>query len=228
MKNLNLKLIAAIFIFSIIGFATMQITINNVAGSEANFTLFDSVAPTASSFLGTIPGIVAVIGMRFIEIMQNGFDSVDKGTIARFFPVIFGAVYFAQKKKANLLIPIIAMIAFNLNPIGRQVWYFSLFWLIPIAMHFLRGKLIFARSLGATFTQHAVGGAIWVWLIPLPAEVWTALIPIVIIERLLIASGMSISYIFINNALVSVNKFLDSKSIDFQFKTDSKYLLFKK
>ena len=49
--------------------------------------------------------------------------------------------------------------------------------------------------LGSTFTAHAVGSVIWLYagLVPNP-ETWLALIPVVVLERILFASGMFVGY----------------------------------
>ena len=99
------------------------------------------------------------------------------------------------------------MVVFILNPIGRTVWYYSLFWLIPIVAYYKRDNLL-ARSLGATFTAHAVGGAAWIWAFNLPAVVWKGLIPVVIEERLLFTFGIAATYVamkYILSYLVSKN-----------------------
>lgn len=97
------------------------------------------------------------------------------------------------------------MIAFNLNPIGRSAWQYSLFWLIPIGTHFFH-KNLFVRSLGATFTAHAVGGALWVWAFGLTREMWLALIPQVMIERTLMTIGISLSFVLGTQILKALAK----------------------
>ena len=100
------------------------------------------------------------------------------------------------------------MLIFWSHPEGRAAWYYALFWLIPIAAYFKKDNL-FIRSLGATFSAHAVGGALWVWAFGLPASVWISLIPVVAAERLLFAAGISLSFIAMTNAIA----FLEAKNI---------------
>ena len=83
-----------------------------------------------------------------------------------------------------------------------------MFWLIPVIAYFKKDNL-FIKSLGATFTAHAVGGAAWIWAFNLPAAVWNGLIPIVIAERLLFATGIAVSYVVVKHTL----SFLASKKI---------------
>lgn len=187
--NPNQKLLF-LTLFVCLGLAALQVPLVHLAGSKASFTLFDSFGPIASGFLGTIPGIVAVFLMLVINFIIHGSQVLDTGTVIRFIPILFATMYFGKRTKLNLIIPVLAIIAFNLNPIGRTVWFYSLFWLIPVVCYFWQEEFLLAKALGATFTAHAVGGAIWIWSFHLQASIWVSLIPIVIVERLVFAMAM--------------------------------------
>ncbi len=190
---MNTKKSLFFILFVAIGTWALNIKLNNVIGSKATFTLFDSLAPIAGQFLGTIGGVASVLLMQIINLATHGFD-IDLGHILRLFPTIFAVLYFSRKSKWNTFIPMLAMFLFMIHPTGNQVWYYSLFWLIPIAGNAFYDNL-FVKSLGATFTAHAVGGVLWLYAFNLPAEVWVSLIPVVIVERLLFASGIAINYV---------------------------------
>ncbi|MBI2019372.1 hypothetical protein HYS95_01740 [Candidatus Daviesbacteria bacterium] len=205
MNSLQKKLFF-LALFSIVGFAALQIPFNKVMGSNVSFTLFDFFAPIAGAFLGPVFGIISVFGVLVTNMLIKDTPWTT-GAIIRLFPTLFAVMYFAlaSRKKFTgkwlLAAPVLAIAAFIAHPIGRQVPYYALmFWLIPVAAYFKRDNL-FARSLGATFTAHAVGGAAWIWAFNLPAAVWKGLIPIVITERLLFASGIAISYVIVNYTL---------------------------
>ncbi|MBI4991334.1 hypothetical protein HZB96_04545 [Candidatus Gottesmanbacteria bacterium] len=187
------KHIFFIITFTILGLIALQIPFTRLLGSNVKFTLFDFLAPTAGAFLGTAPGVISVFLMQAINYLIHG-AKFDIGGIIRLFPTLFAVAYFAKKRTFNIIVPVLAIIAFNLNPIGRSAWQYSMFWLIPIAAHFFR-KNLFVRSLGATFTAHAVGGALWVWAFGLTQAMWLALIPQVIMERVLMAAGISAFYL---------------------------------
>lgn len=217
----GLKLIFVLF-FIVLGFLALQIPINTIVGSKAKFTLFELFAPIAGSFLGTTLGIVAVLSMQIINLLVHGVSNVDKASLIRLVPTLFGVWFFAKKEGKLLIVPALSILAFNLHPIGKTVWFYSLFWLIPFLVWPFREKFLIARSLGATFTIHAVGGAIWIWVFNLPANVWVALIPVVILERSIFALGISASYILMNNIL----GYLSSKKvIPKTVVIDKKYLL---
>ena len=211
-----------VLIFTIAGFVALQVPINRLAGSRVSFTLFDLFAPISGAFLGTWIGIASVFLMQVANLVLNGFSNIDKGSIIRLIPTLFGVWFFAKKEGKLLVLPAVAIIAFNLHPIGRTVWFYSLFWLIPFLVWPLRERFLIARSLGATMTAHAVGGAIWIWVFNLPTAVWVSLIPVVVIERAIFALGISASYILMNNILAYLStKRLIPKSVGF----DKKFLL---
>ncbi len=211
-KDLQAKSIF-ILLFAIVGLISMQIPFTHLMGSKVSFTLFDFFGPVAGAFLGPLLGVFTVLAVELVNLaMKPGV--VDTGVIIRLFPMLAATYYFAvfsKNKNQNrtiLLVPLTAMVVFILHPIGRAVWYFSLFWLIPVIAYFKRDNL-FVKSLGSTFTAHAVGGAAWIWAFNLPVQVWNSLIPIVIQERLLFAVGISVSYFVLNQAL----KWLIAKKI---------------
>lgn len=188
-----------IFIFTILGLFALQVPFTRLLGSNVKFTLFDFLAPTAGAFLGSVPGIISVFLMQLLNYFLHG-NKIDIGGIIRLFPTLFAIFYFAKKRNSNVLISFLAIFAFNLHPIGRSAWQYSLFWLIPIAANFFH-KNLFARSLGATFTAHAVGGALWVWAFGLTKAMWLALIPQVIVERTLMALGICGFYLIFGKIL---------------------------
>lgn len=207
------KVLVFFVLFSILGFASLQVPVNKLAGSNVSFTLFDFFAPIAGAFLGPLFGIISVFG---VMVTNNLIKDVPwtTGAIIRLFPTLFAVYYFAASSKKGsgrwiLTVPILAILAFLAHPNGRQVPYYPLmFWLIPLVAYRFRNNL-FMKSLGATFTAHAVGGASWIWAFNLPPAIWNSLIPVVISERLLFATGIAISYVVVKHTL----QYLASKKI---------------
>lgn len=195
LNKVNKKQVWLVAGFAVLGLIALQFSVSHLAGSRAQFTVFDAFAPAIGGFLGGIPAIIAVALAEIANFLAHGSQALDAGTIIRFFPILMAVFYFAKKTQWSFVVPLVAIFLFNLNPVGRSVWYFSLFWLIPVVMYFFQDRWVLARALGATFAAHAVGGALWVWFFHLPREVWISLIPVVIIERLLFAAGITVSYL---------------------------------
>lgn len=211
---MNYKKILFSIAFVIIGLIFLQIPVTHLVGSKATFTLFDSFSPIIGGFVGPIIGAYAVLAMQLLNFFVHGSTVFDAGMIIRLVVPLFAVLYFAKKTQLNIFIPVLAILVFNLNPVGRSVWFYSLLWLIPIACYFLQERYVFARALGATFTAHAVGGALWIWTIHLPAAVWTSLIPVVLVERFAFAVGITASYLLVR-ALVkqrSIYRWLNFKT----------------
>lgn len=202
----NKQKILFTILFILIGFGLMQVPFTKLMGANIKFSLFDFYGPIVGSFLGSVFGLTAVLLMQLANWAIHGF-AMDAGTIIRFFPMLFAVLYFARKSKWMLLVPAACMVAFWAHPEGRLAWYYALYWLIPVIAYFWHDKFVLARALGTTFTAHAVGGALWIWVFNMKAAVWIGLIPVIWKERGLMAIGITLTYLAFNKLFqVSVNK----------------------
>ena len=226
-KLITAKGVIFLLIFSILVFIGDRINFSRLVGAENQFfTLFQFFGPVAGAFLGPVVGVMSVLIAEVASKIVN-HATFDLVTILRLTPMLFAAWYFGTKKdKLSFLVPIAAIVLFVAHPVGRQVWYFSLFWVMPIIIKLLPkkyGDRIFLRSLGATFTAHAVGGAMWNYIVPMTKQAWVALIPVVVYERLLFAVGIAVSFVVINTLLDK----LDSKTKSEYVNVDKRYVLLK-
>lgn len=181
-------------LFVMLGFLLMQVPFTKLTGANVKFSLFDFFGPIAGAFLGSIPGMLTVLGMQLVNWAWHGF-AMDTGTIIRFFPMLAATLYFSKKSRWFLVIPVAAIGAFLAHPEGRAAAPFTLYWLIPIVAYFGYDKFVLARALGATFTAHAVGGTLWIWAFNMKAAAWIGLIPVVWKERGLMALGIVLTYL---------------------------------
>lgn len=209
-----------IALFSLAVLIADQVKIAAVWGAPNQyFTLFQLIGPIAGGFIGAIAGMVSVL---FAELLSFLYLNREPSllNILRLSPMLFATYYFATFGKKNalkgnliLLFPIAAMLLFITHPVGSQSWYYSLFWVIPVfAALFFRNNL-FARSLGASFTAHSIGGVIWLFTVPTTPAFWIALMPIVIIERFAFSLGISGSYIAFNTLLSKLEQYVPSEFV---------------
>lgn len=229
-KN-NFKSLVFGVLFVLISLLGMNINFSGLVGAQNQFfTLFQFWGPVAGGFLGALFGSITVLVAQFANLLIFG-KTLDFLTLLRLLPMLFAAYYFSRNKISNdwksdylsIAVPVVAILIFLSNPAGAGAWYFSLFWLIPIAVKFLPDHLLL-RSLGSTFTAHAVGGAIWVLTIPMTSAAWSALVPVVIYERLMFTMGIALSYIVFTNILNVLDKSLNlgiSKTLNLE----KRYLL---
>lgn len=199
------KRIIFLLLFAAMVFIGNKINFSALVGANNQyFTLFQFFGPIAGSFLGPIFGAVSVLFAQIADFFIAGkaFTLIN---LIRLTPMLFAAYYFGTKKKSlSVIVPLIAIAAFVIHPIGRQVWYYSLYWTIPIIVVMLPKKYsnnVLLKSLGATFTAHSVGTMAWVWTVPMTAGQWIMLIPITGYERLLFAAGIAGSYVLMNTVL---------------------------
>jgi hypothetical protein len=205
--------IALLALFALLAFAGLRLNVFALQGvTGQSFTLFEFFGPTAGGFLG-IAGIAAV-GVAKLTAALLGGAPLSIIDIIKLSPMMFGAYYFwkngakALDDKLTIIIPVLAMAAFWLNPVGQRAWFYALYWTIPIIVKFLPDRL-FLRSLGATFTAHAVGSVLFLYTIPTVPMLWVGLIPVVAIERTMFALGITATYLVFTNLLNAVDGVLD-------------------
>lgn len=218
------KKIIFLMLFAVLTFIGYRINFSAIVGAENQFfTFYQFFGPMAGAFLGPIFGAVSVLLAEIGNYLLLGkaFDAIG---LLRLLPMIFAAVYFASHKKliskASAVIPLICMALFWLHPVGQQAWFYALYWLIPIAAKIFPEKL-FLKSLGSTFTAHAVGGALWIWTVPMPVEAWVALIPVVFVERILFAVGITFSFLTVNTVLAKLEHFIPTEAVNI----DPRYII---
>ena len=201
MEKVTKKKILFVIIFIVLGLAISQIPISSIVGSKQSFTPFEFLGPTSGMFLGVWPAAISVF---FVKLFSSliGHQPFDITTLIRLFPTMLAAIYFGipKSRKLILIVPLLSMLLFIAHPEGGKVWYFSLYWLIPIICFFKKDRLIL-NALGSTFTAHAVGSTAFLYTFSLPASVWVGLIPIVFMERMLFSAGIWVTYLAINTAL---------------------------
>ncbi|MFA5247443.1 MAG: hypothetical protein WC408_06170 [Candidatus Micrarchaeia archaeon] len=202
--------------FAVFAAVAEQINFAPIVGSSASyFTLFQFFGPIVAAFLGMGLGLVALAASQVVNFVLLG-KAITLMNVLRLSTMFFAAYYFARidTKKLDVLgiaVPAACMALFVLTPAGAEAWYYSLYWLIPIAVRlFGWSKNLVARSLGATFTAHAIGSVIFAYSLPYTAAQWTALVPVVAYERMMFAAGIAVSY-------VAFTTFLDwaSRQADF-------------
>jgi len=93
-------------------------------------------------------------------------------------------------------VPVMCMMLFVSHPTGLRAFAYALFWVIPVAIYFIRSRHIFLDALASAFIAHAVGSVIWVYTVDMSAYAYYALIPVVFFERLTIACGIFVLYKF--------------------------------
>jgi len=192
-----------VLLFSAAALFASGINFSQALGApNQTFTLFQFMGPIAGGFLGAGAGVLSVLLAQAISFVLMGKE-IELINVLRLLPMLFAALYFAKYSKGKLtqaIVPLACMALFIAHPIGQQAWVYSLYWLIPVIVLVLPENL-FLRSLGSTFTAHAIGGIIWLYFIPTNPAFWMALIPIVAFERTLFALGITGSYYAFNTVL---------------------------
>ena len=204
-KIFTIKRTIFLLVFFMLVLISKKINFSALVGANSQFfTVFQFFGPIAGSFLGPVFGIGAILFSQIADFFIVGKEA-SWINLFRFLPMLLAVYYFGSKKKIlGAVVPIICMLLFVIHPIGQQVWFFSLYWLIPVVGKLLPKKVpgqLFFKSYGATFTAHAVGGALWIYSVPTTPGMWLTLIPIIAYERFLFGLGIAGSYVVFNTVL---------------------------
>ncbi|MCK4326882.1 MAG: hypothetical protein KAW41_00215 [Candidatus Diapherotrites archaeon] len=219
---LSPKQLFFILAFSVLVLVGSQINFSPLLGADNQFfTLFQFFGPTAGAFLGPVVGAASVLLAQLANFVLAGKE-VTIINLFRLTPMLFAAAYFGSKglrQRYFAVIPLLAMAAFWLHPVGQEAcWFYALYWLIPIVVTLKPGLV--SRSVGATFTAHAVGSVAFLYAVPTTAALWIGLIPVVALERGLFSLGIAGSYVVFNTVMARLELPV--------FDIDKRYVLSKK
>lgn len=184
-----------------------------ILGSHAAFFSASMIlVPLSGAFAG-IAGSFAFFGIRLaLSLLLTA--TISFHFLAYHIPGLFASLFWANNSKTFRIVPaIVCMVLFLIHPVGSGAALYSLFWLVPVIATLFFKENNFAIALGSTFTAHAVGSVIWLYTVPMTADQWLMLIPVVIVERLLFASGMAITYKVLRWILAQINVPLKKSAI---------------
>jgi hypothetical protein len=178
----------------VVKFASL-LKVSFIIGSYAALFSATSIMIPLSGAFGGVAGCVGVSLMLFLLKVFSGKLLLFKFLLAYHVPGLCAALYFrVTSSLLRLFLPALCMVAFIAHPVGGSAWAYTLYWFIPMALYFVPKKSFFLDALASTFIAHAVGSALFIYAEPMTAAVWLGLIPIVAIERLVFASGMTLVY----------------------------------
>lgn len=157
------------------------------------FSGINFILPVIGAFF-SLPVSLLLISALFIFKFSVGYGILTMGL-----PTLIAASSFAVKSKKldfllHVVLPLSCMILFIAHSVACDAFVYSFYWLIPVILYVLSYKNTFCKSLTATFLAHAVGSIIWLYTVPMTSAQWLALIPVVAVERLVMASSMVVLY----------------------------------
>lgn len=176
-----------------------------VGASVSSISGFALLAPVLAS-MGSIqiPFLMVISKLFFKHISSAGISFLP---ITLYIPTVCSMLYgYYSYTWLRISISMICITLFLMHPVGYGAAPYALFWLIPIICSFVSKKHIFWTMLGATFTAHAVGSVLWLYQVPMTSAQFLALIPIVIVERCMMACIMTVAYYLLKN--VHIQRYL--------------------
>jgi len=176
-------------------FSLAGVRVGHILGSRTSFFAGGSVMTPLAGLFGSVfeCGVLSAINAALV-IWRWG---VPVGRVSTYgIPSFFAALYWSTPSFwTRFAVPVICMLLFYFHPVGGEAFAYTLYWLIPMAFYVFRLDNLIFNALGSTFVQHAVGSVIWLYTVPMSAQAWLSLIPVVARERLLIAAWMVCVYL---------------------------------
>lgn len=230
MKLFNLEIdnrkIAFLLIFSALGLLLHQFNFSEIVGvvgleAKPYFTYLQFIGPIAGGILAPIGGVFSVLVVAILSFILTG-QALSLPVVVSAVTLSFAAIYFGTKRKSAAIVPLLCMPIFWLHPEGIQAWFYALFWLIPLLASFYKQN-IFVRSLGSTFSAHAIGSVAYLYAFNIPAADWAKLMFVTPLERVVFAVGITIFYYAVTTMLTAF-----SSKVDFSFlNIEKKYALWR-
>lgn len=198
--QLDSKKLVFLVLFFVLSLASMRLNFIPVYGAPGQYlSFFQFFAPIAGGFLGGIPAIITVFAAEVADLFLQS-KALTPVTIMRLFPVLLGVWFFSRHKPSSgIAVSAIGIAAWLLHPVGREAWFYSLLFLVPLAGGFLLN--LAGRSFGAAYSSFVAGQVLWLYLFPTTAADWASWIPVVILERTSFAIGIALSYVAFNTLL---------------------------
>ena len=167
--------------------------------SPLAFSARHCIAPLAGMYLGGILTFLLYTIKALFALLTGGI--IHLLTLANYLPSLRAAGYLAiiapktntvSLRTGASLIPLACFMLFLAHPIGAQAPAYTLIWLIPLITSWFPTAPFFVKALAGTCVAHAIGSTIWLYagLIP-DASILHQLMPLVIIERLFFALGIT-------------------------------------
>lgn len=189
------------FLFASLAKVSGIFKVSLIIGSYAAFfSATNMITPLAGAYGGGFASLF-VFGFALLFRFCAGNLFTFK-VLAYHIPGLFASLYWAKATVFfRLFIPILCMGAFIIHPVGFYAAPYAFYWLIPVFLYFKKEKTVFFHSLCSTFIAHGVGSVIWLYANQTTPIFWVGLIPVVLFERLVFASGMTVISVGINAVL---------------------------
>ena len=227
MKNIKQVLFCAFLGLVAIIFSFLKISY--MIGSNKLFLSgINLIFPILGAFCGILPSAIFIL-LFFL------FKKIAFGIVPTFgIPTLISTIFFAVAVKRlynksillevcnfvlSVILPLLSIFLFVIHPVAKHAFLYSFYWFIPIAIYVLNRfgifRSVFFISLSTTFIGHAVGGMIWLYMVEMTAAQWLTLIPIVAIERLTFACGITVSFVLFKKLETVFDKYFVKSKLFF-------------
>lgn len=184
---------AASFLQAIVAESLKVLKFSFIFGSKAAFFSASSATAPLIGFFGSRSSATLVFALR--SIIHAISFGVSATTLFYHVPTFFSTLYLSEKSTlAKILIPLACIALFVAHPVGMQTSWYTIYWMLPIAVAAFSIDSIFLKSLASSLVSHAVGTVIWLYAGLLSVETIHTIATIAWLERLLFALTLTSAY----------------------------------
>ena len=188
------KLLSGIIFAGMVLLIASYIKISYIIGSwAAFFSATSCVIPAA----GLVAGLYGTLCISVVRILQMVIVAPFRlpTLLLNVVPGVAASAYWcAPRWLMNFSIPFLSIVLFIFHPVGAQAYWYSLLWTIPMWVGCIEQAPLFARALSSSLIAHAIGSVLWLYVLPSTPALWLGMLPLVIIERVVMALGIMLAY----------------------------------
>lgn len=167
---------------------------------------FFSASTIAATLLGTYGSLWSLV---LFFLLNKKLTSVQ--FLFNRIPLLFaGLSYRSSNSIVSVVAPLLCVVLFVIHPVGFYAWSYSMYWLVPVILFFNKSETIFSRALSSVLIAHAVGSVVWLYTHDMTPEFWLSLIPVVAVERIV----MALSVTMIDLAIQKIKATFFKKNVD--------------
>lgn len=172
-------------------FIVRCVVLSGIIGSHAAyFSASNMLMPVLGSSFGGFIGLLATLCIRALYVSTTRAVLPSLLLIYHIPQLFASGMMLVHSKKVKVVFFGAAILLFVTHPIGSVAWIYPCVWLIPVILTLVFPGTILERASTATFAAHVVGSLIYLYAVPMTALQWTALVPIVFLERTVFICGM--------------------------------------
>lgn len=213
-RQIATRLLSDIIVAGVVLLIASCIKISYIRGSWAAFFSATSCVIPAAGLVAGPYGSLCISVVRILQMIITAPFRLPTLLLNVVPGAVASAYWYAPRWLMNLIIPLLSIVLFVFHPVGAQAYLYSLLWIIPMCVGCIPQVPLFVRALSSSLIAHAVGSVLWLYLLPSTPALWLGILPVVIIERVVMALGIVLAYYLYAGGVKLYSSFFVDESVE--------------